>query len=337
VDGELWDRAPKVGRVNTRGRKHPVSNEAQWSIKTEGDFQRFMEAIDRELIAKGVPVFQRPGRSVEEAAAMLDMDLPQGPLPQGLPHQGDYLGASLSRRILDWVEARYGERLKIDSTLGAAVAVLRGDAWLIRIPMMLGDVQIVYNRDLTKDYPNTGGALNAVQMVKGMTAAVAKSLSKEELNSIHAAFEPAKSAFVQLLDLTYRFPLAEVARVDLMNAAEICVRDPQRRGLSRWYSLQAVEKLLKLYIEIRGQTYPKTHDLIALSTRAAELGGSALDDVDLRAVQCSAGIRYEPEKSSLNEAATAHAAAVRLSRTVLSDIQQLVGPATTWLLPIRPK
>lgn len=327
----------RILTLDTKGRKHPVSNEEQWNIKTEGDFQRFMEAIDRGLIAKAVPVHQRQLGSVDEAARMLGMDLPRSPLAQGLPHQGDYSGASLSRRILDWVEVRYGERLKVDPTLGAAVAVLRGDAWLIRIPMMLGDVQVVYNRDLTKDYPYDGGALNAVQMVKGMTTTVAKSLSKEELNAIHAAFEPAKAAFVQLLDITYRFPLAEIARVDLLNAAEICVGDPQRRGLSRWHSLQAVEKLLKLYIEIRGQTYPKTHDLIALSTHAAKLGGNALDDVDLRTVQCSAGIRYEPEKSSLDETATAHAAAVRLSRTVLSDIQQLVEPATTWLMPSRPK
>ena len=314
-----------------------MSDEAQWSIKTESDFQRFMEAVDRALIAKGVPVHQRQLDSVDEAATMLGMDLPRSPLTQGLPHQGDFSGASLSRRIMDWVEARYGERLKVSTTLGAAVAVLRGDAWLIRIPTMFGDVQVVYNRDLTKKYPYDGGALNAVQMVNGMTAAVAKSLSREELDSIHAAFEPAKTAFVQLLDLTYRFPLAEVARVDLMKAAEICVRDPHGRGLSRWHSLQAVEKVLKVFIEIRGQTYPKTHDLIALSKRAVELGGSTLDDVGLRTVQCSAETRYEPEKSTLDEAAKAHAAAVRLARTVLSDIQQLVEPATSWLLPFRPK
>ena len=62
--------------------------------------------------------------------------------------------------------------------------------------------------------------------------------------------------------------------------------------LSKWGSLQAVEKFLKAFISSKGVTFPHSHNLQALANLAEASGLPTLSSTNIANVQCSAGVRY---------------------------------------------
>jgi hypothetical protein len=301
-------------------------------ITNELEFEAFMNLIDTSLSSRGVPVPARQLEAIGEAAKLLKISLIGGPLSPGPPKVGEYRRANLSKRIRDWFRLRYGEKLKFDPSIGRTALLLRGDVWLLRIPRMFGNVDVVIDKDIEKTYPNVSGpakpaqvTVNVLQLIEGFTPSIAKSLTEPELKSIHEAFAIAVVVFLLVDELKEIDPMMIAAKEDLQKAAEICVQGREVQGFSRWHSLQAVEKLLKISISTRGGTFAKNHQLKDQARAAQDLGGVAPDPKLLADVQCTADVRYEPSKTTIDDAVTAHNSAMAIARIVLADIKSAMS------------
>jgi hypothetical protein len=253
-----------------------------------------------------------------------------GPLSKLPPTPGDYRRANLSKRVRRWFSERYGDKLKVDFTLGRAVVMLRGEAWLVKVPYVFGAVQVIIDRDIEREYPRIGVAgkgsaptINLLRLVDGLTPAIAKTLSGEEIAAIQASFGPAFAVFGMLEGARTSSPLLEAAKQDLQSGAEICVQQRQALGFSRWHSLQGIEKILKAFVASRGGSFKRTHDLDDLAETAKELGASALSPDCISSIQCSASVRYDPTTTTIEQASTAHGQAVLAARSVLIDMHTL--------------
>ena len=306
--------------------------ERSWLLISEQHFQEFMEEIDRRLRAAEVPIPARELQAFGEAGKMLRTKVVIGPLPPGPARAGDYTGLNLSRRIRDWMEERYGDKLKVDLSIGSTVVMLREEPWLVRLPRVIGRVAIVYDRDLRKNYPTIRTApdvtatVNVLQQIEDLSPALASSLSDEEMHAIAASFGPSLAAFGLLEELKDNHKLVAAAQFDLRKAAEICVHNRHELGFSRWHSLQAVEKTLKRYIELRGKGAPRHHVLAELADLAGpDAHGRPFRPDLLAEVQCPADVRYMPAETTVKRAVASHWAAVELCADAAFAIKQ-AGP-----------
>lgn len=104
-------------------------------IKTKEEFEALMEAIDRVLRERNLPIHARPIHAVRELCMRLKIGLTLvSRTSEAIP--GDYAGESLSAHIRDWYDVRYGDTLKADFSVGATVAYLVGDLWKVRLPLI---------------------------------------------------------------------------------------------------------------------------------------------------------------------------------------------------------
>lgn len=104
-------------------------------------------------------------------------------------------------------------------------------------------------------------------------------------------------------------------------------------GLSKWASLQVVEKLLKAYISTKGGSVEFIHKLQKLANEAVKLGlpEPPKDYIDL--VQCPAGVRYGQIPVSVDEALLAH----HISLELCEGIARAIGEAVKRQMPIVPE
>ena len=100
----------------------------------EEEFEVLMREVDQELQDREVPIHARELTDLAEVARILGVRMKGGPLDTG-PIPGVYTGDSLSAHVFEWIEKRYGDRLKVDFRIGRTVFLLRGAAWLIRFPL----------------------------------------------------------------------------------------------------------------------------------------------------------------------------------------------------------
>lgn len=307
-------------------------HERNWQLISEDRFQQFMEEIDCRLRAAEVPVPARELRAFEEAGKMLRTKLVIGPLPPGPAIADNFTGMNLSRRIRDWMQGRYGDKLKIDLSIGSTVVMLREEPWLIRLPRVFGRFAIVYDRDITKKYPHVSATpgvtvtINVLQRIEDLSPQLASSLSDEEIHAIAATFGPSMAAFGLFEELKDGHELLAAAQFDLRKAAEICVYNRRELGFSRWHSLQAVEKTLKRYIQVRGKEPPRHHDLAKLANLAGPDGHARPFRADLLTqVQCPADVRYSPQETTAKLAVASHRAAIELCADGAFAIKQ-AGP-----------
>jgi len=300
------------------------------ALADEREFQRFMEQIDAQLRRRGVPVRARQLQAVGEASKLVNARLIMGPaLPPGASEQ-DRQGYEFAARVMDWMEARYGDKLKVDMSIGAAPLILRDDAWLMRLPYIVGSVAVVYDCNLSTNYPDMSGpamprgraTLNVLTLIEGLSSDLARGLSLQEIHEIAKCFGPSMTTFSLLDEVKVGKPLISAAQFDLRRAAEICVCDAHQLGFSRWHSLQAAEKVIKAYIESRGTSFPHNHDLAGLASIAEKNGASPIPSELLKQAQCPASVRYEPEKSTISETVAAHRAAVEICGAVTFSIKQ---------------
>jgi hypothetical protein len=195
---------------------------------------------------------------------------------------------------------------------------------------------LLCDRNLKAPYPtssdpkdsNVVATINVLTLVQGLSDQLSRELSDHEVKVIFETFQRALHSFSSINSLGQLYPLAESARLDLRKSAEICVNDHTGRGMSRWHSLQAIEKLLKLFIEIRGGTSPQNHNLGQLDSIARSLGSRGLDRAQRKAVQCNADVRYKSEQVSLIEAATSHLEAICLAQSVTAEVWEVVRRAS---------
>lgn len=297
-------------------------------ISSEEEFLSLMEDIDREMAAEGIKITARPLMAGLKITRRYDVVLNACP-PHRLPKVGCFDPLEISIRVHDWVERRYGERIKVPFHIGRVVLPFRGDLYLVNCPTTYGEVQFICEphsfgqprATLGVDTPPT---CNMVDMIEDMTPDLACSLTAEEVIKIGIAFTTGMAAY-SALDVIRDVEYVREAVGDFDAAVAHLVEHRPQPGLSKWASLQAVEKLVKAYISKKGETVRRTHSLEGLYGQAARLGLPVPPQQYLVDVQCPAGVRYGEVTVSVEEALKAHIVSLELGDVVAQCIGQVLN------------
>lgn len=296
----MWDRfEPVDARLRKIG------------IHTEEDFDRLMEIIDQEMRAEETPIRARSLEAVGKfTLGYSTWSMHRDPL---------------TKKIHEWFNRRYGDRLKIDPTWKMAV-IIRGDLYRLRLPLIFGAANVICSPD---QYGVTGQAvagsggrlptINVLDLIDDLTEEYAKSLTKDELAALFFQFQLGYAAMNEIAFISETELVTEaIGNIDA-SVAHLFANQPQF-GLSKWASLQATEKLSKAFISQKGEKYKTTHRLDELASKAESLGLNVIPRDLLDKVQCTPGVRYGDPTVSLSEAVAAHQIALDICSGVASQI-----------------
>jgi hypothetical protein len=308
-------------------------------ISSEEELQALIEDVDREMIAEGVGIPARPIVAGCKITGRYDIVLDAFP-PAGPIQPGVFSPEQISRRIHDWMNKRYGDRLKVPFQIGRVVIPLRGSLYSIRCPVIFGRVRFVCDPGTFGQPRKTIGVRsvptsNVVDLINGFTADLARSLTAEEVVKIGLAHASAMGTYIAL-HAVRDVPFVNEAQGDLDAAVSHLVDHQSQPGLSKWASLQAVEKLLKAFIITKDKTVNLKkigHKLEYLAEAAVKLGLPAIPDGYIGDVQCPAGVRYGEVAVSVEEAGTAHL----VSLEVCQVAAQSIGIALNRKVPMTPQ
>jgi hypothetical protein len=279
-------------------------------LANHAQFDAFMRAIDAEMRAEQIPIGARELHGLGRAATKLKVTIRGGPLANRDPAEGVYAGDHLSLHIRKWFRTKYGDRLKLDFSLGTVPILIDGDTYAMVLPRVYGVVRAVC--DPSSHGKSIGSALginapptfNILDSVKGLTQANSTTFSYPDLQLFSHHFRSAHDSFTSL-QRAPKSPLVEAAIADLAIVAKTVLSEPIHHGLSRWSALQATEKLYKAYIKAKGSPYEHTHGLEKLDDAARKLGFRGLSDRVLEIVRCKPGVRYDGSASTLVQAVEA--------------------------------
>lgn len=297
-------------------------------ISSEEEFQALMEQIDLEMINEGVGIPARPILAGLKITRRYDIVLeaipPQLPIVPGL-----FTPEQISLRIHNWMKRRYGQRLNLDSTIGRVVLPLRGSLYTISCPTVYGTVRFVCEPDAYGQPRKTLGlrmvpTCNTVDLIDDFTVDLARSLTATEVVKIGAAFASAMGAYTTL-QAVRDVQFVSEALGDLDAAVRHMMEHMPQAGLSKWASLQAVEKLLKAYIVLKGGTVERHHSLREHGEAAVELGFPPPPEQYIKDVQCSAGVRYGEVAVSVAEAVKAHLVSLEICEVAAQCIGAILN------------
>jgi HEPN domain-containing protein len=163
--------------------------------------------------------------------------------------------------------------------------------------------------------------VNVLDWVEGMTAPFAASLTPAERETLLRGYAVSQLHLSRIGDLTAQ-PFVPEARADLRESVEHMFRNEAQFGLSKWASLQAVEKFLKAYIQQQGTTPEPIHILKQLAGTAESLGLRPIPRKVLALAQCSPAARYKGSSVSRQKAVESYRTAVEITGEIAL---QLVG------------
>jgi hypothetical protein len=241
----------------------------------ERAFNAFMEALDDELKANEVAISLRPIAALIKTSTKLNAAIP--------------FGSEDANAINAWFEIRYGDRLLRDFTIGRTVVPIKGDPFPVRLPLVYGE----------------GIISKPMEWVEGITPSMLGALSIPERDEIIYILLEQYDRHNEMNVLPPR------ATEDLVTSAFHLLHQTPKPGLSKWASLQAVEKALKEYIDSRKERARFIHELVDLAEHAEKLGLPACSRGDIAMVQCAPRVRYD-QPVKLVDAMLAHQAAIRL-------------------------
>lgn len=295
------------------------------SFKNPADFSKYLEEIDAGMRRDNVPIVARQLQALSRISleySNMEFNITEA-MELSKKEIIGYEGNVLTRRIIDWFEELYGDRLKESFLDGKSVALVRGDPYLMSIPIALGTVKFTYD---VKTLGQSGQEdkegqtiVNVFDCLIGITEVTIKRVSPSE--GLRLANE--------LKSNTYRFHKATAiadfenvfdVRPDLDSAAQHMVIGQSNFGISRWHSLQVAEKAFKSVLSCQMIEYPRTHDLFRLVHESGMTGVSALA---LGAAMCSPAVRYETGLSTLDQALSAHHAALDICLEVAGRIAEV--------------
>jgi len=292
--------------------------------KNEEDFQNLINYVDTVLKNKGIPIFARPVHAVAEICKLLRISLRLTSDRPAVP--GVFDSDSFSAHISDWYKKRYGDRLLIDFSPGSIAALIKGDPWKIKFPMIYGRVKLTFDPDLDKYKEpddiaiNAPIQINALKSIKGLTSEIAKSLTQLEMLKLSKFYMTSFDALQRLFEIKDR-PFISEARSDLNSAVDNIFLTHPSFGQSKWSSLQFTEKLFKSFLKIKNVSIPLIHDLKQLADLAMANGLPSFDTTILEDIQCKAGVRYGEITVTPLEAIKAHHASIKICSLVVHAIK----------------
>ena len=297
-------------------------------IKSEEEFLALMEDIDRKMIADNIKITARPLIAGSYVTRRYNITLNAIP-PDRPPKKDCFDPLEISIRIHRWIEQRYGDKIKMFFHIGRVVFPLRGDLYVINCPKTWGTVKFICDPNTMGDKRDRIGkdkppVCNILDSIEGLTINFAKSLNAEEVIKITTAFISGMGAYMNLeaiRDLDY----VNEATGDLDAAVSHLTSNRPQPGLSKWASLQAVEKLVKVYISQQGEKVKRTHSLNTLFGQAKELGLVVPPQMYINNVQCSAGVRYGETSVSVEDAVKAHLVSLEICEVTAQCIGKLLN------------
>lgn len=206
--------------------------------------------------------------------------------------------------------------------------MIRGDFWEVQFPKVYGTVEFFISA--TEKSSNQEEDLklrripkcNIIDEISDFPIGLVEALSSSELRAIADSFMAtyqAMEAISQIRDT----PMVNEILSDIDSAVNHLMSVPPHYGLSKWASLQAVEKSFKTFLTIKEAEFPHHHRLEELSMLAKENGLFVVDKNLISKIQCSAGTRYGDVKVSKEEAYEAHRLSVILSGKVAKAVFSL--------------
>jgi hypothetical protein len=157
---------------------------------------------------------------------------------------------------------------------------------------------------------------------------MAHSITGEEVVKLGAASAAGMGNFAVLNEVS-DVPLVREALGDYDAAVMHLVESRKNAGLSKWASLQATEKLLKAFIQTKGQTYSETHSIKKLVKQAINLGLPTPLQGYVESVECGAGVRYGEIPVTKREAAIAHMVSLEMGEVAARCIGKHLGRKLT--------
>lgn len=294
----------------------------------EAEFEEMMCVVDRYLRESDVPPHERPIRGWLEVSNSLQLGLRMFPAEDRDLLLGVYTGDDMTIRIFRWFDQQYGDRLNENFGPGRIFLLLRRDPWVLRLPRIYGSAHIFASATEQSSRPEEYlhqrqlPRLNVVELIEGLTKSRRVTLESHELSHIHTCFVLGFEAMTSL-EAIARLPMVRETQSDIEAAVQHVMNQPPHFGQSKWCSLQATEKVLKVFLESKTKSFPKHHELRGLAGLAEKANLPKLDHLWLDEIQCSAGIRYGEEHATLNEAFTAHLACLRVCRHVARAVQSV--------------
>jgi len=283
-----------------------------------------MRSVDESLRIRGVRIEARPILAAGEVARILRTDVPI----VGLEHAvaGVYTGKSLGAHIYAWYLRRYGERLKVDFTVGQTIVLIRGNPYRLVVPWIFGKTTFAIARTLTRYLKlpfrdamsnRQSQALNVLSLIRGLTDAIVEDLTDDDLQAILLWVSRTTTVFHRLEDsslLLYREAMA-----DLRVAVDSIIASQPAYGLSRWSTLQFTEKLMKSFLKTVTQNVPFTHDLRRLNSLLGQHGLPTVPTTLLDVIQCPADVRYNNSLVTMEEAILSHHMSLNVAALLMNE------------------
>lgn len=284
------------------------------------DITQIIREIDEELKSEGVSPPGRPIKAIIKFGQRFNMPMLFANPPPGVRnHLTETL--SYTERIHAWYEEVYADKIKLDPSANAKIAVeAHGDLWELKLPIVYGSFMPVVDRDISGDDDAVAAAprLNICKQLSGITAARLKLFSEHDLHEIYGMFMvgmDVRHAFEKLKNSSYFF---NEANSDWMAAVMHMTGQNPNYGQARWSSLQCAEKFMKGLLEVIGDVshIPRTHKLQELhDALAPSIIGLDLSH-HIANIQCAAAVRYGEEPSAREQAYAAHKSNLLLVRTL---------------------
>lgn len=310
------------------GKEATLGAEEDWTWpckpSSEMEFNQMMESVDKHLAIVGVPPFRRGLSAARLVAIALDMDIA---FAWGTDRDAVATDSGLGVRILNWFQETYGERNKVDFSVGSVVMQLQGSMWRVKYPLIYGRGEIFISRDLSEGDSNCQVSsrpfrANVLRNIEHLTQARANRLSNLDLGFILNFWLAGKRA-IDTLNALQGHELFDVARSDYALSVDTLMAELLLHN-ARWNTAQTAEKIIKGMLALSGKSFPtggkKGHDIVHLGELLNEGLGIVIAPSQLRTVMCPPAVRYGEISVDTNEAWTSHNALVNMLLTLAPHV-----------------
>lgn len=289
---------------------HPTDAKSFDAMMTVVD-QKF-DAVERHL----------PGRELEAFLVVsysLGINAEIRPNDQRKLEEVPYDKYGIWRHISNWYSSRYGDKMSIQTGVVPTVFLLHGALWRVSQPAVIGRciVTVEDESDLPLPHVSRSGrvCLNMVTHVPKTVINYLRECGPSDL-AAHLSTFTSHLNWAHLLMYHSGTFYFDAIRTDCRSAVEAMTRIDHNYAQAHWDCLQASEKAIKSLILADGGQHANTHKLKTLVSSLPARLQAAFSTVDIEVLQAHAGLRYEGERYTAQEAYSFYLAMRRVVGTV---------------------